>query len=134
MSNGTRISKEDHAFFCRCNWLHPPPLLVNTGKDSSLFRLRREKGNDDDREERELAIVAVLAGGGASQIQRQKTRRGSSFPILFGAILSHAYPLYTVYSRARICKHLRSPGIDSEESISPSYVAWRAGQVVVPAR
>jgi hypothetical protein len=48
-------------------------------------------------EERELAIVAVLAGGGASQIQRQKTRRGSSFPILFGAIDSHAYPfLYII--------------------------------------
>ncbi len=29
-------------------------------------------------------------------------------------------------SRARICKRLWSPGIDSEESISPAYVAWRA--------
>jgi hypothetical protein len=28
--------------------------------------------------------------------------------------------------RARICKRLRSPGIDTEESISPAYVAWRA--------
>ncbi len=28
--------------------------------------------------------------------------------------------------RARICKRLWSPGIDSEESISPAYVAWRA--------
>ncbi len=28
--------------------------------------------------------------------------------------------------RARICKRLRSPGIDSNESI-PAYVAWRAG-------
>jgi hypothetical protein len=27
---------------------------------------------------------------------------------------------------ARICKRLWSPGIDSEESISPAYVAWRA--------
>ncbi len=27
----------------------------------------------------------------------------------------------------RICKCLRSPGIDSEESIPPAYVAWRAG-------
>ncbi len=31
------------------------------------------------------------------------------------------------YFRARICKRLRSPGIDSEESISPAYVAWLAG-------
>jgi hypothetical protein len=30
------------------------------------------------------------------------------------------------FSRARICKRLWSPGIDSEESISPVYVAWRA--------
>ncbi len=29
-------------------------------------------------------------------------------------------------SRARICKSLWSPRIDSEESISPAYVAWRA--------
>jgi hypothetical protein len=37
--------------------------------------------------------------------------------------------------RARICKHLRSPGIDS--TITPAYVAWRAGtsnRVVAPAR
>ncbi len=27
---------------------------------------------------------------------------------------------------ARICKRLWSPGTDSEESISPAYVAWRA--------
>jgi hypothetical protein len=40
-------------------------------------------------------------------------------------------------TRARICKRLWSPGIDSEESISPAYVACRAGstnRVVVPAR
>jgi hypothetical protein len=30
-------------------------------------------------------------------------------------------------ARARICKCLWRPGIDSEESISPAYVAWRAG-------
>ncbi len=38
---------------------------------------------------------------------------------------------------ARICKRLWSPGIDSEESISPAYVACRVGttnRVVVPAR
>jgi hypothetical protein len=29
-------------------------------------------------------------------------------------------------SWARICKRLWSPGIDTEESISPTYVAWRA--------
>ncbi len=41
-------------------------------------------------------------------------------------------------SRARICKRLWIPGIESEESIWPAaYVAWRAGSpnvVVVPAR
>jgi hypothetical protein len=29
-------------------------------------------------------------------------------------------------TRARICKRLWSPGIDSKESIPPAYVAWRA--------
>jgi hypothetical protein len=35
------------------------------------------------------------------------------------------------------CKRLRRPEIDSEDSIPPAYVAWRAGttnRVVVPAR
>jgi hypothetical protein len=39
--------------------------------------------------------------------------------------------------RARIYKRLRRPGIDSEDSIPPAYVAWRAGttnRVAVPAR
>jgi hypothetical protein len=39
--------------------------------------------------------------------------------------------------RARICRRLWRPGIDSEDSIPPVYVAWRAGttnRVVVPAR
>ncbi len=29
------------------------------------------------------------------------------------------------HTRAGICKCLWSPGLDSEESISPAYVAWR---------
>jgi hypothetical protein len=36
-----------------------------------------------------------------------------------------------------ICKRLKSPTIDSKESIPPAYAAWRAGtsnRVVVPAR
>jgi hypothetical protein len=39
-------------------------------------------------------------------------------------------------ARARICKRLRRPGIDSEDSIPPACVAWRAGttnRVVVQA-
>ena len=39
-------------------------------------------------------------------------------------------------ARARICNRLWSPGIDSEKSIPPAYVAFRAGttnRVVVPA-
>jgi hypothetical protein len=35
------------------------------------------------------------------------------------------------------CKCLRSPGIDSQESIQPAFVAWRAcmsNAVVVPGR
>jgi len=40
-------------------------------------------------------------------------------------------------TRARICKRLSSPGIDSKKSIPPAYVTWRPGttnRVVVPAR
>jgi hypothetical protein len=40
-------------------------------------------------------------------------------------------------ARARICKHLWSPGIDSEDSIPPAYLAWRAGttnRIIVLAR
>jgi hypothetical protein len=40
-------------------------------------------------------------------------------------------------NRARICRRLRSPGIDSKVSIPPANVAWRAGtsnRIVVPAR
>ncbi len=43
----------------------------------------------------------------------------------------------SIGTRARICKRLWRPGIDSEDSIPPAYVAWRAGttnRVVVPAR
>ncbi len=43
-----------------------------------------------------------------------------------------------VTHRSRICKLLRSPGIDSKESTLPAYVAWRrastSNRVVVPAR
>jgi hypothetical protein len=37
-----------------------------------------------------------------------------------------SWPCPVIVFRARICKCLWSPGIDSEESISPAYVAWRA--------
>ncbi len=43
--------------------------------------------------------------------------------------------LFQAY-RARICKRLRSPGIDSEKSTPPAYVAWAGttNRVVVPIR
>jgi hypothetical protein len=58
-------------------------------------------------------------------------------PIPMAVATRHAaLPLGTAF-RARICKRLRSPGIDFKKSIPPAYVAWRAGtskRVVVPAR
>ncbi len=48
----------------------------------------------------------------------------------------HPYLTYRP-ARARICKRLRSPVIDSNESIPPAYVARRAStsnRVVVPSR
>jgi hypothetical protein len=44
---------------------------------------------------------------------------------------------FTKLIRARICKRLRGPGIDSEKSIQPNCLVWWAGttnRVVVPAR
>jgi hypothetical protein len=55
--------------------------------------------------------------------------RSSPFPVSSDPLLAS--------TRARICKRLWSPGIESEKSIPPAYVAWRAGtriRVVVPAR
>ncbi len=34
-------------------------------------------------------------------------------------------------SRARIFKHLWSPGLDSKELISPAYIAWQAGTITL---
>jgi hypothetical protein len=51
--------------------------------------------------------------------------------------LSLCPPNYCTLYRARVCKHSWSPGLDSEKSIPPAYVAWRAGaknRVVVLAR
>jgi hypothetical protein len=45
--------------------------------------------------------------------------------------------VFTPLYRARICKRLCSPGTDSEESIPPAHLFWRAGttnRVAVPAR
>ncbi len=52
-------------------------------------------------------------------------------------VLSPLPPPVCSVIRARICKRLRSPRIDSKESIQPAFVAWRAGTsntIVVPAR
>ncbi len=49
-------------------------------------------------------------------------------------ICGHDYAFWTVsreIDRARICKRLRDPRIDSKESIPPAYVAWRAGTITL---
>ncbi len=49
---------------------------------------------------------------------------------------SETQQMYFGY-RARICKRLRSPGINFQESIPPAFVSWRSGttnRVVVLAR
>ncbi len=55
--------------------------------------------------------------------------------------ISHPMPFHhsevLFHIRARFCKRLQIPGIESGESILPVYVAWRAGttnRVVIPAR
>jgi hypothetical protein len=45
--------------------------------------------------------------------------------------------VFEYLSRARICKRLRSPVIDSEDSIPPAYVDWWVStttRVIVPER
>jgi hypothetical protein len=39
----------------------------------------------------------------------------------------HEKILKTIYPEPEFFKRLRSPGLDSEESIQPAYVAWQAG-------
>ncbi len=48
------------------------------------------------------------------------TRQEVLAPTLSSTLTQHS-------NRTRICKRLWSRGIDSEESIPPAYVAWRAG-------
>ncbi len=62
------------------------------------------------------------------------------FLVLYSTLL-HLPPLdFTLLedvgyeSWARIFKRLRSPGIDSKESILPAYVAGTTNRVIVPAR
>jgi hypothetical protein len=67
-------------------------------------------------------------------------RRHQNFILFYPSFLfssSFSLAKTDLHSRARICKRLRSPGIDYKESIPPVYVAWRAdtsNRVVVPAR
>ncbi len=61
---------------------------------------------------------------------------GSAWKYGGGDALPYARP-HPFLQQARICKRLRSPGIDSKKSIPPAYVAWRVGTItlfVVPAR
>ncbi len=51
--------------------------------------------------------------------------------------MAHLRRCLQLQTLAPICKQSWTPGIDSEESISPAYLAWRASatnRVVVPAR
>jgi hypothetical protein len=60
--------------------------------------------------------------------------RHSSIASEVGWVHSHAF---IPVRWARVCKRLRSPGIDSKEWIPPAYIAWRTGtsnRIVVPAR
>ncbi len=63
-------------------------------------------------------------------------KNSSSGPYLFRQKPEESIPPVHI-TRARICKRLRGPVIDSEDSILPAYVAWRArttNRVAVPAR
>jgi hypothetical protein len=50
---------------------------------------------------------------------------------LFPATVIFIIKYKILSARARIFKHLWSPGIDSKASIPPAYVAWRAGTIVL---
>ncbi len=50
-----------------------------------------------------------------------------------GTVYEWKPSIMPIFSRrsARICKHLRSPGTNSKESILPAYVARRAGAITL---
>jgi hypothetical protein len=62
-------------------------------------------------------------GNFANFLRREAVALASTF--LYGQFLK------TLMNRARIFKLLRSPGIDSNESILPTYVAWRTGMTTL---
>ncbi len=53
-----------------------------------------------------------------------------NFKLLMGPGIDSEESIPPAYvARARIFKRLWSPGIDSTEGIPPAYVAWRAGTI-----
>jgi hypothetical protein len=74
-----------------------------SGQENKAFTLRHTEANNN-------AYSAVVG--------RRGDRRWYTW----------VFPSWWMDDRARICKHLRSPGIDSKESaLPPAYVARRAG-------
>ncbi len=82
-----------------------------------------------------LPVQAVRTGHHCVQITPVP---GHSPPAkLHGAMRRAGPPLYDLLPmwiqrfRARMFKLLRSPGIDSKESVPPAYVAWWAGTITL---
>jgi hypothetical protein len=64
MSNGTWISTEDHAFFCRCNWFLPPPPFfcwLTQAKTLASFGYEEKKKKNEGKERKgdSYSIAAV---------------------------------------------------------------------------
>jgi len=83
-----------------------------------------------------VGVSLYMYESGASWLCVSHRTKVSLYSILTEPPFTSRYVLYAylLFSRhvkkdswARIFKRLRSPGVDSKESIPPAYVAWRAG-------
>jgi hypothetical protein len=74
-----RINKEDHFVFAVAdNGCDRPPLLANIGRASACYKMRKTKG-----EEREVAIIAVLADRGEGLEPLPTTAKARLSSLLF---------------------------------------------------
>jgi hypothetical protein len=83
----------------------------------------------------ELDLEAAENSAGTWQTFDLENRMKNSQAINDGGYLpsssNFSLVFFIVNNWARIFKLLRSPGIDSKESIPPAYIAWRAGAITL---
>ncbi len=110
----------------RCFAVLFPPYRRNKG------RVRRRRGWLERRDRQSWTPV-----GSCQSPPDQKPNSWTYNGVEVSGYTLDPETIFTLQTRAHICKRFRRPGIDSEDSIPPAYVVWRAGttnRVVVSAR